>query len=129
MSDDRRQRDLELLRRSQRALEDEQRRRAAGEVDPDPPRGGGGGTPDVAEASDGTVRMYRGKPIRSGAAGTPGSGSGGAKAKQFRGKSTERTKKPPDLKVVLERLNELYKDGLITKSEYDRKRLQILDRL
>ncbi len=127
MSDDRRQRDLDLLRRSQKALEDEQRRRAAGEIPPEPPRASG--TPGAPSGDDGNVRMYRGKPIRSGSSGTPGSGSGGAKAKQFRGKSTERSQKAPDLKVVLERLNELYKDGLITKSEYDRKRLQILDRL
>ncbi len=74
--------------------------------------------------------MYRGKPIRGGGSGTPGAGGGGGgQAGQFRGASTERKKAAPDLKAVLERLNELYKDGLISKSEYDRKRLQILDRI
>ncbi len=48
-------------------------------------------------------------------------GSGGSKAKSSGGNG--------DVRAILERLNGLYKDGLITKAEYDRKRSQILDRL
>ena len=129
MSDDRRQRDLELLRRSQQALQDEQDRLERGEQ-PEPSKDRRASSAPAADDGGGEVRMYRGKPIRGGGSGTPGAGSGSVKGSQFRGVSTERKKKAqPDFKQVLERLNELYKDGLISKTEYDRKRLQILDRI
>ncbi len=126
---EKRQRDLDLLRKSRQALDDGElvdrhapvpeqveRRKAPREGDPD-------------------VVMYRGKPIRR-----PGSGGGksggGARAGQFRGASVGGGSKAKssgggggDVRAILERLNGLYKDGLITKSEYDRKRNQIIDRL
>lgn len=126
-ADEKRQRDLELLRKSRQALDEgelvdrhappvrEERRQAA-------PKEGDPG-----------VVMYRGKAIRrKTAAGTPGAGSGGGRASQFRGAAVgngSQSRQNTDVRAILERLNGLYKDGLITKAEYDRKRGQILDRL
>ncbi len=79
--------------------------------------------------------MYRGKVVKKpgGGAGSriPGASGSGARAGQFRGASTQKSggKGSGDVRAILERLNGLYKDGLITKTEYDRKRQQILDRL
>lgn len=126
---EKRQQDLELLRKSRRALDEgelvdrhapapeAQERRQA------PPKEG---DPDVV--------MYRGKAIRR-----PGSGGSkqGARGTSFRGAAVggsgaskgKSSGGNTDVRAILERLNGLYKDGLITKAEYDRKRSQILDRL
>lgn len=126
-ADEKRQRDLELLRKSRQALDEgelvdrhaapvrEERRQA-------PPKEG-----------DADVVMYRGKAIRrKSSAGTPGAGRRAGRASQFRGVavgSGSESRQNTDVRAILERLNGLYKDGLITKAEYDRKRGQILDRL
>jgi len=129
---EKRQRDLDLLRKSRQALDEGElvdrhapeperveRRQAPREGDPD-------------------VVMYRGKAIRRpGSGGGGGKPSGGGRAGQFRGASVGGGSKSKssggggggDVRAILERLNGLYKDGLITKSEYDRKRNQIIDRL
>ena len=128
---EKRQRDLDLLRKSRQALDEgELVDRHAPAPAPEqverrqaPPKEG---DPDVV--------MYRGKAIRR------SSGSGGAKSgargTSFRGaqvggrpKSGAKPASNTDVRAILERLNGLYKDGLITKAEYDRKRSQILDRL
>lgn len=106
---EKRQRDLELLRKSRQALDE-------GElVNRHAP------TPEEAERhqslprdGDPGVMMYRGKAIRR------PRGDGGSRTKPT---------SSGDVRAVLERLNSLYKDGLITKAEYDRKRSQILDRM
>ena len=120
MSDDRRKRDLELLMKSRKAMEDEQLNGRVEEAAP------------AAPAQDDDVVMYRGKAVRRSGNGPkiPGAGGGGrGGATQFRGAKTGGDKAAPDIKAVLKRLDELHREGLITKSEYDKKRLQILDRL
>lgn len=126
---EKRQRDLDLLRKSRQALDEGElvdrhapapepveRRQAPQEGDPD-------------------VVMYRGKAIRRPGSGGGGKSSGGQPSGQFRGASVGGSSKPKagggsgDVRAILERLNSLYKDGLITKSEYDRKRNQIIDRM
>lgn len=119
MSDDRRKRDLELLMKSRKAMEDEQLNRRVDESS----------EPEAPSSDDGNVVMYRGKAVRRGGNGPKIPGAGGGRAKQFRGASTGGSKGKPDIKAVLKRLDELHREGLITKSEYDKKRLQILDRL
>lgn len=128
---EKRQRDLELLRKSRRALDE-------GElVDRHAPE------PEQAERrqappqeGDPDVVMYRGKAIRRPGGGGGKPSGGGQRAGQFRGASAGGGSKAKsgggsggDVRAILERLNNLYKDGLITKSEYDRKRNQILDRM
>lgn len=127
---EKRQRDLDLLRKSRQALDEgelvdrhapteahqAERRQAPQEGDPD-------------------VVMYRGKAIRrpGGGGGGGKSSGGGARASQFRGASVggarSKSSSGGDVRAILEKLNVLYKDGLITKSEYDRKRNQIIDRM
>ncbi len=85
------------------------------------------------ESGDDDVVMYRGRPVRRGGNGprVPGAGSVGG-ATGYRGAGTSSGKQgkgTPDIKAVLKRLDELHREGLITKSEYNKKRLQILDRL
>lgn len=139
-SEDRRQRDLDLLRKSYKALESEQE---AGETAPanpgrrkeDPRQGADDrGQDDSTSDGDDNVMMYRGRPVRMGSGGIPGAGSTQKKGTQFRGAggAKNKSKKPAgadQLKTALNKLTELYKEGLITKAEYDAKRRQILDRL
>lgn len=76
--------------------------------------------PDDAEAAYETV-MYRGKAIRrpvSGGAKGPGNAAASRPAKAN-----------VDLGAALKRLAELHQQGLLSRAEYDQKRLQILDRL
>lgn len=126
---EKRQRDLDLLRKSRQALDE-------GElVDrhaPPPPAVERRQAPP--QEGDPDVVMYRGKAVRRKGGGSGGSAKGSGRSGQFRGATVGggSKSKPPssaDVRVVLERLNGLYKDGLITKSEYDRKRSQILDRM
>lgn len=122
---EKRQRDLELLRKSRRALDEGELVDRHAEPAPAP-------SAAPVEDDDTEVVMYRGKPVRRKKAG--GSGGKGQRPASFRGATVGRgSKSKPqatnDVRVVLERLNGLYKDGLITKSEYDRKRSQILDRM
>jgi hypothetical protein len=132
--DDKRQRNLDLLRKSHRALEVEQ---AQGPIahDSAPTR-----PADVHPASDEPTMMYRGRPVRqttaspgrAGAASRDGAGGPGG---QFRGAGNRRPAagRPgashDDLKALLAKLNDLHREGLISKAEFDAKRLQILDRL
>lgn len=84
------------------------------------------------EAVDDDVVMYRGRPVRRGGNGPkiPGAGTGARGAKGYRGSGrSSGDRSAPDIKAVLKRLDELHREGLITKSEYNKKRLQILDRL
>lgn len=83
---------------------------------------------------DDEVVMYRGRPVRKSAGGTPGAGSASAKGRQFRGATGAKKKKSSDpsvdqLKAALKKLNELHAEGLITQTEFNAKRRQILDRL
>ncbi len=137
-SEDRRQRDLDLLRKSYKALESEQEAGEAaanaGRRKDDPRQTPAGRDQDDPDASDDDVMMYRGRPVRIGSGGIPGAGSTQKKGTQFRGAggAKKKSKKPAgaeQLKAALSKLTELYNEGLITKAEYDAKRRQILDRL
>lgn len=121
---DRRDRDLELLRKSRQALHDDQN-----QVDR-----------PVAEAElegDSGTMMYRGKAIRTGGSGpkVPGAGAGRPVpgATGFRGagrkSSGASSSGQADIKQLLQKLSDLRAAGLITKAEYDKKKSQILDRL
>lgn len=121
---DRRDRDLELLRKSRQALHDEQneveRPVAESELDNEP----------------GTM-MYRGKVVRTGGAGpkVPGAGAGRPVpgATGFRGAGRTNPGRASggqaDIKQLLQKLSDLRASGLITKAEYEKKKSQILDRL
>ena len=142
-SDDRRKRDLDLLMKSYKALEAEQNgdveeppaRRAS---DQQPYRVGADNTAGAAGGDDNSdddddVMMYRGRKIRKGSGGIPGAGGSQSKGRQFRGSTGEKKKSKgasaDQLKAALTKLSELHREGLISKAEYDAKRLQILDRL
>lgn len=131
-STEKRQRDLDLLRKSRQALDEGELVDRHAQVEPQQAE-------RRAEPQEGDpdVVMYRGKAIRRPGGGGKPSGGGGARAGQFRGASvggSGRSKSKSggssnDVRAILERLNGLYKDGLITKAEYDRKRNQIIDRM
>lgn len=73
--------------------------------------------------------MYRGQPVagrggRGGRApGAPGGGGGGGRPTSSSSDGTA------DVKEALSKLTNLFNDGLITQSEYDAKRAEILDRI
>ncbi len=129
-------RDLNLLKKSFRALEAEL---ADGiEEGPAPATA----TTDEPEASsdDEPVAMYRGRPIRRGGGSTPGAGSTGQGSTQFRGsgRSSDRGRKTSGkpqrsdadkIKAALAALIELRNEGLISPAEFDLKKQQLLDRL
>ena len=102
MTEDRRSRDLELLKNAvDRSKGKPRGRQESGQI------------------------MYRGQPVagrggRGGRApGAPGSSGGG---RQSSGAGA-------DVKEALRDLTQLFNDGLITTAEYDAKRAEILDRL
>lgn len=103
MSDDKRSRDLELLKNAVASSKGKKQKRDSNQV------------------------MYRGRPVggsgpRGGSApGAPGTGGG----RQQSGSDDS----GPDVKATLRKLTQLYNDGLITTAEYDAKRAEILDRL
>ncbi|GEM_PF-1810972 len=73
--------------------------------------------------------MYRGQPVngRGGGGGAPGApsrrGSGGSRP------TSSSSGGSADVKEALSKLTNLFNDGLITQSEYDAKRAEILDRI
>ncbi len=103
MTENRRSRDLELLKN-------------AVDRSKDRPKG----------RTDSGQIMYRGQPVagrgaRGGRApGAPGAPGGGQRQSSGGG---------ADVKEALRNLTQLYNDGLITTAEYDAKRGEILDRL
>ena len=74
--------------------------------------------------------MYRGQPVngRGGGGGAPG-----APSRRGRGGGSRPTSSSSggsaDVKEALSKLTNLFNDGLITQSEYDSKRAEILDRI
>lgn len=64
---------------------------------------------------------YRGQVMRQSSSGTPGSGIGG--------KSAGRSSGNDDVRIALEKIKALYRDGLISRAEAEKKRSEILDRL
>ena len=110
MADDKKSRDLELLKN---AVDRDRKKKPGGKV----PGAGGGRSSGI---------MYRGQPVagRGGtggrAPGAPGSGGGGSSRNDGGG---------ADVKEALRKLTQLFNDGLITTAEYDAKRAEILNRL
>lgn len=149
MSDeqDKRRRHLELLRRSRATLSeselperpdpDRPDRRRAGRTQADPTNDDAS---DDRRSTDGTAPaeetiMYRGRPVRrpapSGRRRTQGADFRGTAARG-RGRSAAPSRRAVDgdeVRQALQRLNELYEDGLISRSDLENKRQEILDRL
>lgn len=132
MADDRKKRNLELLRsaveKDREAAEDEapqQKGRGRGA-----PRSGGG-APGSGGGGGGQI-MYRGQPVGrgsgGGAPGSPGGGGGGGRRRPAP-KQGQSASGDGDVKEALRKLTQLFTDGLITTAEYDAKRAEILNRL
>lgn len=66
---------------------------------------------------------YRGQVLRQGSAGTPGSGIGASRPAPTSASGSD------DVRASLQKLKELYHDGLITRAEAEKKRAEILGRL
>ena len=121
MSNNRQDRDLDLLKKSLDALETEQRERTN-----EPARGA---RKKVDVADDDHVVMYRGRPVRRKRAGSvPGSNGSSGRGSRPGGKKSGGTSSDA-VKAALVKLTELYSEGLITKADYDSKKRQVLDRL
>lgn len=89
--------------------------------DPAAPKAPARDVSDTGGVGAGREVMYRGKKVRMGNAGTPGGGVGRAPARGGGGSN--------DVRAALEKLNNLYREGLISKAEAEAKRAEILDRL
>lgn len=94
----------ELLAAAREQLTNEKAARASGTTS-------GPATPEI---------RYRGQVVRGGSAGTPGSGIGAKPA--ARGGDG-------DVRAALQKVKELFHDGLISRAEAEQKRSEILSRL
>jgi len=65
---------------------------------------------------------YRGQVMRQASSGTPGSGIGARRPAPRSGGDN-------DVRAALEKIRGLYKDGLISRAEAEKKRSEILERL
>lgn len=84
---------------------------------------------EAANGSDdrGPEIRYRGQVVRQGgSSGTPGSGIGGGSQPRSRGGSGGGDN---DVRDALQKIKDLYRDGLISRAEAEKKRSEILDRL
>ena len=76
---------------------------------------------DWPTESAGPELRYRGQVVRQGNAGTPGSGIG---------RQRKATSQPNgDVRASLQKIKQLYQEGLISRADAERKRAEILDRL
>ncbi len=144
---EREQRDLDLVLKSYRALEEEQRNPSSEPFEREPVgrRAADRSAESEAEAEpedEGEVMMYRGRAIRRSSSGTPGAGSSQGKPQQFRGAGGSKPRRRSSdsgksakgvsidkIKQALTTLAEMHEEGLITKAEFEKKRRQLLDRL
>jgi len=107
MADDRLGRKEALLAAARERLTEEQSARQAG---------------TAAPASTGPEIRYRGQVVRQSTAGTPGSG--------ITSRPTGRAGAGnDDVRAALQKIKDLYRDGLISRAEAEKKRSEILDRL
>ena len=114
-NDDRRSNDLELIK----GAVDRDRKRDAAKKDR--PQGGGG---------SGTPMMYRGQPVAGRGKGrAPGAPVGAGGASRSNAGSPAGSSDGDAVKDSLQKVTQLFNDGLITKPEFDAKRAEILDRL
>ncbi len=95
----------ELLAAAREQLTTEKNARTAGTGDRQ-------GTPEI---------RYRGQVLRSGSAGTPGSGIRSANGGGAAGSD--------DVRAALQKVKDLFHDGLISRAEAEKKRAEILGRL
>lgn len=102
MTQDRRSRDLELLKNAVDRTK---------------------GRPQAKR--DTSQMLYRGQPV----AGRGGGGGGRTPGAPGGGGNRQRSGNGADVKEALRNLTQLFNDGLITTAEYDAKRAEILDRL
>lgn len=73
-----------------------------------------------ASVDSGPEIRYRGQVVRQGTGATPGSG---AIARSGGGGGND------DVRAALQKIKDLYRDGLISRTEAEKKRSEILDRL
>ena len=97
----------ELLAAAREQLTNEKHARAAGTSN-------GSAAPEI---------RYRGQVLRGGSAGTPGSGIGTKPARGVAGGGGD------DVRAALQKVKDLYHDGLISRAEAEQKRTEILGRL
>jgi len=102
---DKRQHDLELLRKARQALDEGELVDRHAESSPD------GASQPVLRRGDPGVLAYRGGLVRREVAGSP-----------------SQLQRSTDMRAILQRLNALFAGGLITKAQYDRKRSELLAR-
>lgn len=93
-----------LLAAAREQLTTEKEARSNGGVDPD-------AGPEI---------RYRGQVLKTGAAGTPGSGIR---------RTPSRSTGGDDVRAALQKVKDLYHDGLISRAEAEKKRSEILGRL
>lgn len=78
------------------------------------------------EEDRGPEIRYRGQVVRQGGgSGTPGSGIGNSRS----GRRSSSGGKDNDVRDALQKIKDLYSDGLISRAEAEKKRSEILDRL
>ncbi len=125
---DRRMRNMELIRKSRKALEETELK----------PRSGSAAAPAAQsgpEEDQEMTIMYRGKAIKRPGRGMKVPGVASKASKRGRsasgrgGSGSSSAGGSQDIKASLESLAELYREKLISKPEYDRKRYEILKRL
>ncbi len=122
---DRRMRNMELIRKSRKALEETELKPRGESADEPVARS----TPDDDEE---TTIMYRGKAIKRPGRGMKVPGVASKRSRSAPGRGGSRPSSAggsQDVKASLESLAELYREKLISKPEYDRKRYEILKRL
>lgn len=109
MAEDRRKRRDQLLNAARDRLSAEEEASAA---------------PERGRASQVREVRYRGQVVRQGTTGVPGGGSTARRARSGSGGGGK-----DDVQVALEKVKRLYKEGLISRAEAEKKRADILDRL
>lgn len=117
MADDRKQKKLDLLK-------------SAVEKDRSAPSGSGGAPGAPSGGQDGRI-MYRGRPVGRSAGGSAPGAPGSSQRNQPRPDrgSKSGSGDSGDIKQAIQKLNNLFNDGLITKAEYEAKKAEILNRL
>lgn len=107
MADDRIGRKEALLAAARERLTEEQQARDSGKS---------------AVATSGPEIRYRGQVVRQSTSGTPGSGIN-SRSNGRSGVGND------DVRAALQKIKDLYRDGLISRAEAEKKRSDILDRL
>lgn len=78
-------------------------------------------TEEASQGNKAPEIRYRGQVVRQGGGGTPGAPSGNNR-RSGGGQDS-------DVRAALQKIKDLYRDGLISRAEAEKKRSEILDRL